>query len=49
VNYDRVAVSWARDPWWFPYSKKTESQVKGFLKSIFADKPWSKWIRKAIS
>jgi acyl-CoA reductase-like NAD-dependent aldehyde dehydrogenase len=49
VNYDRVTASWARDPWWFPYSKKTESQVKGFLKSIFADKPWSKWIRRAIS
>ena len=48
VSYDRVG-GWARDPWMFPYSKKTEHQIQAFLKSIFADKPWSKWIRKAIS
>ncbi len=48
VNYDRVG-GWARDPYWFPYSKKTEAQLKGILKSIFTDKPWSKLIRKVIS
>jgi acyl-CoA reductase-like NAD-dependent aldehyde dehydrogenase len=48
VNYDRVG-GWARDPFWFPYSKKTERQLKAILANIFVDKPWSRWIRKAIS
>ena len=48
VNYDRVG-GWARDPFWFPYSKKTERQLKAILANIFVDKPWSRWIRRAIS
>jgi succinate-semialdehyde dehydrogenase/glutarate-semialdehyde dehydrogenase len=48
VNHDRFG-NLARDPFWFPYSLKTEKQIRGFLKSLYTDKIWSKWLRKVIS
>lgn len=48
VNYDRFG-GLARDPYWFPYSKKTYGQLRSLFEGIFGGKPWSKVLRRIIS
>jgi succinate-semialdehyde dehydrogenase/glutarate-semialdehyde dehydrogenase len=48
INHERFG-NLERDPYWFPYDAKTTKQIKGVLKSLFSDKPWSKLIRKLVS
>src|SRR5690606_18571105 len=36
VNYDRFG-SLSRDPYWFPYARKTDAQIRAVLGQLFGD------------
>jgi succinate-semialdehyde dehydrogenase/glutarate-semialdehyde dehydrogenase len=48
VNHDRFP-GLARDPHWFPYSPATQRMLVAVAREIFADKPWSKWVRRLLA
>lgn len=45
VNVDRLPVSPARDPYWFPYSPATEAGILKFLKATYGRSTPSKLLR----
>lgn len=48
VNEDRLPMAPAKDPYWFPYSEKTERGVVSFVKTAFGNSVGGKLLRMVL-